>query len=264
MKKNTCYITIVGVLCLVACAHTKPDKSSLAGEMAEVLVAHHAYEAAIPLLQRGITQDPNSGRLHLLLGIVLRDRGLFAQARAELDVAARLAPDDHETSTAYGVLLDMQGDHEEADAWHRKALGLSHGHGSVYNNLGFSLYLRHRYTDAISAYLKALERDPGARRVFNNLGFAYARLGRYEDAMRSFRQGGSPAKAFSNMALAYELGGNYDIAESFYEKALEVDKSSKVAKQNLAKLQARRAAHGKTDTAAPFDETQENSATRLQ
>ncbi len=263
MKFSPLNMTAVGLVCLCACAHTRPDKSSLAGEMAEVLVAHHAYEAAIPLLQRGINADPNSGRLHLLLGIVLRDRGLFAQARQELDAAARLAPEDHEVSTAYGVLLDMQGDHEEADAWHRKALGLSRGHGSVYNNLGFSLYLRHRYTDAISAYLKALERDPGARRVFNNLGFAYARLGRYEDAMRSFRQGGSPAKAFSNMALAYEMSGDYDSAVSLYEKALELDKRSKVAKGNLAKLQARRAAHAKHDPTS-FDEYQDNPATRLQ
>ena len=263
MNTKLLCMTAVGALCLNACAHNSVDKSSLAGEMAEVLVAHHAYESAIPLLQRGIAADPNSGRLHLLLGIVLRDRGLFDQSRQELDAAARLAPDDHEVSTAYGVLLDMQGDHEAADGWHRKALGLSHGHGSVYNNLGFSLYLRHRYTDAISAYLKALERDPGARRVFNNLGFAYARLGRYDDAMRSFRQGGSAAKAYSNMALAYEMGGNYDSAESLYEKALEIDSRSKVAKSNLAKLQARRAAPSKPEPISS-DRSLDDSATRFQ
>lgn len=232
-----------GLLFLAHCAHN-PDSVDeearrLSGEIAELMVAHHANESAIPLVQRGLAEDPNNPRMHTLMGILLRDSGLFTEARRELDKAYALEPRDVDTVVAMGVLLDTMGLNDQAEVWHRRAIGMAPGSSTLYNNLGFSHYLRKQYNEAVVVYRQALERDPGAHRVYNNLGFALARLGRYEDARVAFEHGGGKAPAMANMGVAYELVGDLDQARQMYVEALRADRHLKVARTNLESLDKR-------------------------
>lgn len=232
-----------GLLLLTHCAHqgdsVDQEARRLSGEIAELMVAHHANEAAVPLVQRGLAEDPNNPRMHTLMGILLRDSGLFQEARRELDKAYRLEPRDLDTVVATAVLLDSMGLGDQAEVWHRRAIAMAPSRADLYNNLGFSHYLRKQYHEAVAVYRQALERDPGAHRVYNNLGFALARLQRYEDARAAFERGGGKAPALANLGVAYELVGDWDSARDMYVEALRSDRNLKVARTNLDILNKR-------------------------
>lgn len=228
----------LALLAGAGCAHRPPPppEVSLNQELAEVLVAHHAYEAAIPLLQDIVAREPTNARVRTMLGIVLRDHRVFGEARKELAAAWRIDPKDADTAAAMGVLFDTEGEGEMADIWHRRAIELGGERADHLNNLGFSLALRGQIAEAIDAYTRALARDPGMRRVYNNLGFAQARLGHFDDAWSSFQQAGPRARALSNLALAYERAGSLEQARAFYQEALAIDAKLKVARRNLDNL----------------------------
>jgi Flp pilus assembly protein TadD len=208
----------------------------LSADIAEVMATNRVYETAVPLLQQGIMEDPNNARLHRLLGIVLRDRGVYDQAMTELQVAHSLAPADGDTAAAVGVLYDLQQRHDAAEAWHRHALDINPNRSEFYNNLGFSMYLHGSDYAAVGAFRESLRRNPNQPRVYNNLGFALARLGEREQALRSFAQGGTRAAAMANLGLAYELKGETAEARDCYKQALKIDHRLEVARRNLHNL----------------------------
>ena len=59
-------------------------------EMAEALVRSQAYSDAAPYLRGLLAKYPKNARLHLLLGIVLREKGVLAAAEQEIRLAIRL------------------------------------------------------------------------------------------------------------------------------------------------------------------------------
>jgi Flp pilus assembly protein TadD len=240
---------VLGALsCLSGCATTTSSsaqrQSQLSNEIAEVLVAHHANEQATPLLQRAVAEDPTNARVHTMLGIVLRDRGLFEQAEAELLLANKLQADDTDTLSALGVTYDKWGKGDLAESWHRRALALRPQSPDLLNNLGFSLFLRQHTEQSIEAYKEALRHDPSARRVYNNLGFAHARQRDFAQAYKDFENAGGKAAAMANLALAYELSGDLESAKTFYNEALKLDKGLTMARHNVAALAARQVAEG--------------------
>jgi Flp pilus assembly protein TadD len=242
----------LGVLwCLVGCATSSgaQRQSQLSNEIAEVLVAHHANEQATPLLQRAVAEDPTNPRIHAMLGIVLRDRGLFEQAEAELLLANKLKVDDTDTLSALGVTYDKWGKGELAESYHRRALALQPQSPDFLNNLGFSLFLRQQTQKSIEVYKEALRYDPSARRVYNNLGFAHARQADFAQAYKDFENAGGKAAAMANLGLAYELAGDLDSAKTFYNEALKLDKSLTMAQHNVTALAARQHADGAADAA---------------
>lgn len=205
-------------------------------QIAEIMANNKVYETATPLLQEGIADDPNNPRLHRLLGTVLRDRGVYEEALAELQLAWQLAPHVADTAAALGVTYDAMGRRSAAEMWHRAALDLAPKRGELYNNLGFSLYLQERDAEAMVALREALRFNPNQARAFNNLGFVYHRLGEPELAMQSFAQANSRAGALANMGLASEMAGDVVAARRAYQRALEVDRRLDVARKNLAQL----------------------------
>lgn len=254
-RRNMCrgmgFVMCLATGLLGACATTHSDENNhaMAVDLAQLLVSHHAYETAVPILQRGIAENPRDAVMRRLLGTVLRDRGLFDEAQRELQIAGTLAPEDPETYAALGVLNDMRGRPLVAETFHRRALAMAPGRADFYNNLGFSLYLQHRDAEAAVAYNEALHRDPTLRRAYNNLGFAQARLGRHEDALHSFEQAGSKAAALASLGLAYELAGDKASARGLYEEALVLDRKLVVAQRNLHNLRAANEAAEEHDSA---------------
>lgn len=222
--------SIQAVLCSLlavtwACAHTRPSDElspELGGEVAAVMIQHHAHDTAIPLLRRAIAHNPNDANLHRMMGIVLRDRDLYREAIVELLLAWHFDAHNADTAAALGILYDKRGNQDAAQMWHQQAIDLNPHKAEYFNNLGFTYSLHRRDWPAIAAFREALRLHPGLRRAANNLGFVLARQHLMQEAYAAFVQGSTEkGQALANVGLAYELAKDQNGALYYYRLALQ-------------------------------------------
>ena len=211
-------------------ATTPSDVARMA--MARELVARADWSAAFVLLNDIHRQKPDDAEVLTLRGIVYRERGLYADAEADLRAALKLAPESAEAHATLGILFDVQM-RPGAEAEHRQAVLLAPDNPAYLNNLGFSLFLREHFKDAIKEYEKAARLAPLSHRVRTNMGFAYAALGDLPSAAREFRMGGSEVDATNNLGFAYERRGDMANAYDLYLQAVRLDPNAVRARTNL-------------------------------
>ncbi len=226
-------------LLLVACATAGPKPKGAASArlaMAEKLRAYQDYDgmlAALEPLCRGPRPDPEALALR---GAFYRDRGLFDEARADLEQALKIAPGLARVHDATAVLYDLKGAFDQAERHHARALELEPENAAYLNNYGYSLLVRARGRDAIPVLQHALRQEPQNARIRNNLGFAHAQAGDFTRAAQQFEVAGSPAQAKNNLAFAYELAGNAAQAYALYLEAIRLDPGMERARANLVYL----------------------------
>jgi Flp pilus assembly protein TadD len=200
--------------------------------LAHELVSRGDWARAFALLEDLHRDRPNDVEVLTLRGIVFRERGLFADAEADLKAALKINADAADAHAALGILYDVQT-RPEAEAAHRKAVKLAPQNAAYLNNLGFSLYLRQRFKEAITVYESAARLAPSSRRVRTNLGFACAAVGDLRRAAREFQMGGTEAEAKNNLGFAYERRGDMANAYDLYVEAVRLDPKVERARSNL-------------------------------
>jgi Flp pilus assembly protein TadD len=211
-------------------AETPADLARMS--MARELVQRADWAGAFPLLCQIHQQRPDDAEVLALRGIVYRERGLYPEAETDLRASLKLAPQLAEAHAALGILFDIQM-RPGAEAEHREAVKLSPDNPAFLNNLGFSLFLREHYKEAISTYEKAARLAPLSHRVRTNMGFAYAAIGDLPSAAREFRMGGSEVDAANNLGFAYERRGDMANAYTLYLQAVRSDPTAARARSNL-------------------------------
>jgi len=204
-------------------ARIQQDGEALRIELAELYVDKGVSQAAVPLLQKILADDPRNVRARVLYGEVLRDMGLHPQAERELRLALRLAPRQPRAHAAIAILYDLEHQPGPALRHHRIAVKLAPGDATYRNNIGFSLYLAGRTDEAIRELEMALAIDPGMTVAYNNLGFAYGRTGDYARAEKAFRAGLGEASTLLNLALVHEQHGQTEAALALRARAYQLD-----------------------------------------
>jgi Flp pilus assembly protein TadD len=231
-------------LCLVlvaGCATTrdgerraKLDPIGLRKQLAASLMEHREWAAATGPLRELLQLAPRDASVRVMLGTVYREQGLYEDAEQQYEAALKL---DSRQGDAYGGrALVREERRDEGDAAlddFKRAIALSPSNPAHYNNLGFALYVRGKYEDAVRALREGLRISPSNRRMRNNLGFVYGRLGLFNRAMREFERGGSRAEAESNLGLAFENAGDGEQACERYREALRLDPTLAAAHSNL-------------------------------
>ncbi len=201
-------------------------------KMARELTEQGDWGRAFVVLDELHRKWPDDAEVLTLRGIVYRERGLFHDAEDDLKAALKSAPDDAEAHAALGILYDVQM-RPDAEAEHKTAVRLAPQNPAYLNNLGFSLFLRQHYKEAIKEYEKAARLAPLSRRVRTNMGFAYAAIGDLPSAAREFQMGGTQAEAKNNLGYAYERRGDMANAYQLYLDALRIDPRAVHARSNL-------------------------------
>jgi Flp pilus assembly protein TadD len=212
------------------------DSSMLSAEIADIMVTHHAYPQAVPLIQRGLARNPNDGHLYILMGIVLESRGLWQEAEQNYNQGLKLSPGDPQGHDCLAVLYDQEGEYAKAQEHHERAIQYAPHQAEYYNNFGFSYYLRGDYERAIAYYHTALGKNPHLQRAHNNLAFALARQEKFAEAWKTLRQFLPLVDAYNNMGLMYEMMHKQDLAKEAYVQALSLNQRHQKARQNLASL----------------------------
>jgi Flp pilus assembly protein TadD len=226
-------VVLVGLLSACSALHEKRSdtfvaRKRLTMELIEKRDWAHAFFYADEL-HREAPEDPE---VLVLRGTIYRERGLPGEAEADLDEAIKLG-DLPEAHAALGIMFDMTGRGDLAEPHHQRAVMLAKDNPAYLNNLGFSLFLRHKHQDAIAAYQRAVRMSPVNPRIRTNLGFAYAAAGDFPRAAREFQMGGAPADAKNNLGLAYERKGDLGNAYALYIEALRLDPRCSTARANL-------------------------------
>jgi Flp pilus assembly protein TadD len=229
-------------------AQTPADVARM--DMARELVERGDWNTVFPLLNQLHAQRPEDPNVLILRGIVYRERGLFTDAETDLRAALKVAPETAEAHAALGILFDVQM-RPGAEAEHREAVRLSPNNPAYLNNLGFSLFLREHFKEAIAEYEKAARLAPLSHRVRTNMGFAYAALGDLPSAAREFRMGGSEVDAANNLGFAYERRGDMANAYDLYLQAVRTDPKATRARSNLVHAAALLGRPVPPDAAAP-------------
>jgi Flp pilus assembly protein TadD len=243
MRPGYATLLLVGLIAGAAtlnggCAESKgAQRTSDAGyaarhKLAHELVSRGDWARAFAMLEELHRDRPEDAEVLTLRGIVFRERGLFADAEGDLKAALKIDPDSADAHAAIGILYDVQM-RSEAEAEHRKAVKLAPKNAAYLNNLGFSLYLRQHFKEAISVYESAARLAPLSRKVRTNLGFACAAVGDLRRAAREFQMGGTEAEAKNNLGFAYERRGDMANAYDLYIEAVRLDPKGEHARSNL-------------------------------
>lgn len=236
------------VITLAGCASTpkpevelrEPSPGEVVGmryELAERLVQRRQYGQAAPFVRDLLKHHPKDAKLHLLLGIVLREQGVYDAAERELRWVIAREPSWPQAYTAVAVLMSKRRRLAAAEKLHRKAVALAPDEARYHNDLGFCLLLQRKLRAAREELQEAVRLDPTIRHAFNNLGFTLGLLGEKKQALRAFRQAGSTAMAWTNLGFVAQLRGRPLRARRYYERALRHRHDFAPALRNLRALQ---------------------------
>lgn len=153
------------------------------------------YVTPLDLWTDAAQKSPLKRRVHLNLGHVLSEKGMFQQALYELD-RARMIPDDRDTPL-----------------------------GSVYREVS-DVYLRMgRYQDAVTEGRKGLQLSPNDARLLGNVGLGFVRMRQFDTALMyaaaSYAAHPSP-DALTLLGEVHLAKGNAAQAAGYYLRAIDL------------------------------------------
>jgi Flp pilus assembly protein TadD len=191
----------------------------------------------------GVAGDP------LSQGRALLANGYTNEAVAELSVAAVTGPDLVEANNLLGLAYDRRGQHRQAREFYERALSVAPRNAQVLNNLGHSLYLDDRYTDALARLRDAARLAPEDTRVANNLALVYGRLRKYDEAFKQFKRAGGEFYARNSTAALLATAGRDREAIKHYEAARKLNPAAPDVLRQLITLYVRTGQRDKAEAA---------------
>lgn len=175
------------------------------------------------------------------IGLVQLQQRHYAMAKQNLEVALANDPNRWQAHNGLGVIADLAKQYEAAGSHYQEALRLKPNQPLVLNNLGYSSYLGGNKEMAQQYLELAIRNDPNYPRAWENLGLVQARRGDYAAAKAAFMHHMTEAQALNNLGYICMLEGQYDKAEEFFRKAIELSPSYyAVAHENLKRCQTLR------------------------
>ncbi|MEZ4338169.1 MAG: tetratricopeptide repeat protein [Sandaracinaceae bacterium] len=196
--------------------------------------ALECFESAI----RAARTDPDA---HLGRGLARAATGDVSGAQLDFARAAELAPNDAEPLLALGDLLRDTQRYDEAIETYRRALSREDADAASWLKLGNALALVEDYQGAADAFRQALQRAPELSAAFNGLGASLMHLGQRDQAVVALDRAAALDVAdpnpLMNLALLHERAGETAAARDAWNRALERDPASSIARRHLARLE---------------------------
>lgn len=145
-------------------------------------------------------------------------------------------PQNQEALHRMGVIAAQEGRIGEAFNYIESAIAQGNASAELLGDLGYIQYKQGRYGAAEDTLNRSLDRDPRHKRSLNNLGLCLVAQKKYARALSLFRQIGTEAEAYANLAYAQSQQGDIEGAEQNYHLALEADPDTKVAAEGLLEI----------------------------
>ena len=156
-------------------------------EMDRYSEAADAFGRAVALVEAG-GEGPELWQLHLLRGAMLERSDRWAEAKASLQAAQRLAPKNPLVLNYLGYAQLERGENlEGAEALIAEAHKLAPEDASITDSLGWAQFKRGRVDEAIATLQRAAVADPSETEIHEHLGDALYTAGRKFEARHAWR-----------------------------------------------------------------------------
>ena len=150
------------------------DDATTRVDYAILLMQGEDYDGAKAQVDAALELAPEDARVHLTLGNILRLTDDPKAAVKAYEAALRLAPDLVDAHNNLGVTFEKLDKPKKAAAAFAKAVELAPGQPKFRENAGRALEAARDYDGAIAAYRAALERNPQSVRGMRGLGYLLA------------------------------------------------------------------------------------------
>ena len=160
--------------------------AAAAGEAATTTAMREGFAKAQADARQALALAPDLAPAHLALAIVSQIGNLdFTQASEEYERALGLAPGNAEVLRLSGKFAAYMGHFDAGIAAARRAVVLDPLARASHSVLGRTLYVAHRYQEAIDALAEVLSLDPDYKDTYAYRGFSYYGLGDLQSARAS-------------------------------------------------------------------------------
>jgi tetratricopeptide (TPR) repeat protein len=171
-----------------------PDDAYLLNKLAALYVESNQAEAALPLLDRALTQadtldELTRYELHYHRALALASQPSEAASDYQAALAQPVPPQLKLGAWInYGSLKKAQGDFEAAIDLFQQAVEADSTLAVAHYNLGTAHRARGYLDEAIAAYRSAIDLDPHYAAAHQNLAVALFKLGQLPEALQSFQR----------------------------------------------------------------------------
>lgn len=198
------------------------------------------HAAALSAFEQAVRRAETDSDAHLGRGLSRAALGDVEGARADFTRAAELAPNDAEPLLALGDLERDLGAYDASVETYRSAIAREDADAASWLKLGNALALLERYDEAARAFRAAIRRAPALAAAHNGLGASLMHLGRSDEAVRALARASElderDPNPLMNLALLHERSGETRAATEAWERALERDPASEIARRHLERL----------------------------
>lgn len=172
--------------------------------------------------------------------------GKDTSAIAQYENVLRLEPSNKRALRRLAILYDRTAAFSKADTIYKQLAQVQPRNADLFNNWGYSYYLRNNFIEAEKQFRHALKLKRDHKEAAANLGLALGQQERYQEAFKAFREAGlSEADAHCNLGFVYACKGKLEEAQRECELALKADPSCVKARdlsQRLANPRPRESA----------------------
>jgi serine/threonine-protein kinase len=181
---------------------------------------------SIPLLRKAQAYYPDDFWLNFALAWALNEARHPDQSIGYYRAALALRPEAG-VHNNLGVVLDKNGQRDEAVGHYEKALRINPRYARAHCNLAIALRASGRVEAAMGHYEQALRLDPGDAVTHYNFAIALCARGRLDEGISHYEQAlrldPTDAKIHFNLGIALNDKGKFDAAISHYKEALHIN-----------------------------------------
>ena len=153
------------------------------------------FSAAESAYKQAIALRPNYWGVYSWLGLYYYEQSRYADAAEMFKKATQLAPDNYQGYITLGGVYITEGKYQDAIAAFHRSIDLRPS-ADAYNNLGYTLFLMHRFPESVKAQEQALSLNDANWEIWGNLADAlYWSPDRRSEAQAKYRRAIELAKS---------------------------------------------------------------------
>ncbi len=206
--------------------------------IATIYFDKNSLDEAISVLKEAEKYVPEEFRVYFLLGLTYQRKNLLPDAAATLEKAVQLNDKSIEALSSLALVYDEMKRKDESDSLYEHALRIDPKNHLVLNNYAYSLAERKIELDrALRMSKDAVTQQPTNQSYLDTYGWIYYQLGNYEEAEKYIQKavdlGSASAVIMEHLGdINFKLSRKEKSIE-FWKKALELDPTNEGLKSKI-------------------------------